>query len=302
MKKKILPLYFFIASAALLASLISPAAAQNVTSKSAPGSIYAESQTGSAKSAGSLLFGSDGSASSFAPASQTGSFRPDTASTTARPGAKIVILGDSYSTFEGCIPEGYACWYFKGNGGNNVHSADSTWWRILCRQTGSRLLLNSSYSGATISSSGYLKQDYTDRSFVTRAKTDIATEDGSLPRCIEVPDIVLIFGGTNDHWAGSPVGEVLPPDKWKGADLKQCLPSTSYMLGYLREKLPNTRIVMIVNTGLGSEIENGFSKACKLYGAECIFLHDIDKILNHPSLLGMRQIAAQLTPVITRSN
>ena len=24
---------------------------------------------------------------------------------------KLYIIGDSYSTFEGCIPEGFAAWY-----------------------------------------------------------------------------------------------------------------------------------------------------------------------------------------------
>lgn len=27
---------------------------------------------------------------------------------------KLYIIGDSYSTFEGCIPEGFAAWYFSG--------------------------------------------------------------------------------------------------------------------------------------------------------------------------------------------
>ena len=217
----------------------------------------------------------------------------------------VVILGDSYSTFEGYIPEGYACWYFNDPNApaqtsdrepsNNVHKVNKTWWRILLKKTGWDLLLNSSYSGATICSTGYGRADYSDRSFVTRAKTDIVGPDGKPGRCGQIPDMVLIFGGTNDCWARSPIGDVLPKDQWKNADLKACMPSTSYLLGYLKENLPaSTRIVMIVNSELGQVFEDGFADACRIYGAECIQLHDVEKQLGHPSITGMKQIAAQL--------
>lgn len=218
---------------------------------------------------------------------------------TASKPQKIVILGDSYSTFEGCIPEGYANWYWVGEGGNDVHSADSTWWSHLQRRTGVDILLNSSYSGATICNIGYRGEDYTDRSFVTRAKTDIVREDGKAGRCGEIPDAVLIFGGTNDCWAKSPRGKVVDPAEWRSANLNECFPATSYLLGYLKEKLPaETRVIVIVNTELGEEFETSFAEACKLYGAECVQLKDIHKIRNHPSQLGMRQIADQLEPIL----
>ena len=218
---------------------------------------------------------------------------------TASKPQKIVILGDSYSTFEGCIPEGYANWYWKGEGGNDVHSADSTWWSHLQRRTDVEILLNSSYSGATICNVGYRKEDYSDRSFVTRAKTDIVKEDGTPGRCGEFPDAVLIFGGTNDCWAGSPQGQVIEPSAWKNANLNECFPAMSYLLGYLKEKLPaETRVIVIMNTELGEIFETSFKKACDLYGAEFVQLKDIHKIRNHPSILGMRQIAEQMEVVL----
>lgn len=218
---------------------------------------------------------------------------------TASTPPKVVILGDSYSTFEGCIPEGYANWYWKGEGGNDVHSADSTWWSHLRARTGMEILLNSSYSGATICNIGYRQEDYSDRSFVTRAKTDIVKEDGTPGACGQFPDVVFIFGGTNDCWAGSPRGRLIAPDKWREANLNECFPATCYLLGYLKEKLPaETRVIMIVNTELGEVFEECFAKACELYGAECVQLSDIHKIRNHPSQLGMRQIAEQLEIVL----
>ena len=40
----------------------------------------------------------------------------------------VAILGDSYSTFDGYIPEGNACWYFTTpQGENDVVSVEQTW-------------------------------------------------------------------------------------------------------------------------------------------------------------------------------
>lgn len=207
---------------------------------------------------------------------------------------KVVILGDSYSTFEGAIPERYANWYWTDSRGNDVHNVQQTWWWQLCRDKNLELLLNSSYSGSTICNTGYYGQDYSRISFVARMKNDIVGEDGKIGRCGQVPDLVLIFGGTNDDWSGAPMGEVLDPSEWKNADLKACLPATSYMLGYLKEKLPQTRIVVIVNSELKKPVTEGLEEACRLYGAECLKLFQIDKINNHPSVAGMIKIANQI--------
>ena len=211
---------------------------------------------------------------------------------------KVVVLGDSYSTFEGCIPEGYACWYYSdGRMGNNCTSADSTWWSIVLRETGDSLLLNSSFSGATICNIGYRGDDYSDRSFVTRAGKDIVSEDGTI-LCGDTPDIIYIFGGTNDSWAGSPKGELLSKEKWREANLNEALPATCYLLGYLTEKLPGTRIIVIVNSELDEVITEGLLEAGKMFGVETLMLKDVDKQRSHPSISGMRTIADQLEAIL----
>ena len=211
---------------------------------------------------------------------------------------KVVLFGDSYTTFEGWIPEGYACWYTADRFGNDVKDLDSTWWRILCAEKGYELLLNSSYSGSTIGNLGYRGEDYSDRSFVTRMKTDIVTEDGKPGLCGQIPDLLLIFGGTNDSWCGEPAGEVLPRERLAEADLYQGLPATSVMLAYLTEHLPKTRIVMIINSELKPEYTEGLARASELYGVEYIQLVDIDKQMGHPSKAGMRAIADQLEAIL----
>ena len=45
----------------------------------------------------------------------------------------VAILGDSYSTFDGYIPEGNACWYFTTpQGDNDVVKVEDTWWYQFC--------------------------------------------------------------------------------------------------------------------------------------------------------------------------
>ena len=46
---------------------------------------------------------------------------------------KVSILGDSYSTFEGMIPEGYAVYY--PNNGNDVKEVSQTWWDLYIKGT-----------------------------------------------------------------------------------------------------------------------------------------------------------------------
>lgn len=103
----------------------------------------------------------------------------------------VSILGDSYSTFDGYIPQGNESWYFTKpvNNRTDVVDVKQTWWWQLISEGGYILGENDSYSGATISYTGYNGEDYSHRSFITR-----------LPR-LGSPDILLIFGATNDNWA-----------------------------------------------------------------------------------------------------
>lgn len=204
----------------------------------------------------------------------------------------FVVLGDSYSTFAGCNPSGYLVWY--PNEENGVTEQSQTWWSLLSLRRGFTMLFNSSYSGSTICNTGYNGVDSSQSSFVTRMKRDIVAEGGYAGTCGSIPDLVLIFGGTNDYWAGSPFGKAVPKEEWRNANLKECLPATCYMLGYLRENLPHARIVLMMNTDLGPEFYYEFSKAAEEYGVDYLELKDISKQSGHPDKSGMVSIANQL--------
>lgn len=47
----------------------------------------------------------------------------------------VLIFGDSYSTFEGYIPNGFAIYYSKTEGGEtDVRAVEDTWWYPLIKR------------------------------------------------------------------------------------------------------------------------------------------------------------------------
>ena len=203
---------------------------------------------------------------------------------------KISILGDSYSTFYGYVtPETNLCWY--GVPGekkeNDVTQVDETWWRLFLKEYGYRLECNNSYSGATICYTGYDGADYSDRSFVTRM-SDLGH-----------PDIILVFGGTNDSWAGVPIGDYQYAD-WDKEDLYEFRPALCRLLDFLVTDYPDARVYYITNTELSAPVAESIDEACRHYGITNIRLHDIDKQWGHPSVQGMKSICEQVGAVVAQ--
>lgn len=198
------------------------------------------------------------------------------------------VLGDSYSTFEGYIPDGNACWYFKNSDSeNDVRNVEETWWHQFAERNGYELLMNESYSGSTICNTGYDGADYSDRAFTKRMFNVTAGN----------PDLIVIFGGTNDSWANAPIGELKFND-WTSTDMYSCLPACCFMLEYFTAVAKDSQIVFLINSELKKEVTEGITAACKHYGVQCLLLKDIDKIWGHPSIKGMTQISDQLSEFI----
>ena len=201
----------------------------------------------------------------------------------------IFILGDSYSTFKGCIPEGYDAWYSpEGRPETDVNAVEQTWWKQLLSQTKSDMLLNCSYSGTTVCNTGYDGEDCSYKSFI--ARLDKLVQIGYFRE--NQVDTFFIFGGTNDSWAEAPVGE-LKYAQWEKEELYSVLPAFCYLLHTAKANVA-ARIVCIINTNLKQPIADGFRTACEHYGIEWIALNDIDKMNGHPSIRGMEQIKQQI--------
>ena len=215
----------------------------------------------------------------------------------AQSSKSISILGDSYSTFEGYLqPDTNAIWYWDNVKAENtdVHHVRETWWHQFIKENGYRLCVNNSFSGATISYSGYKSgkpdfTDYSDRSFITRLKN------------LGTPDIILVFGGTNDSWAGSPIGEY-QYEGWTRNDLFSFRPAMACLLEKMIDYYPNVEIVFLLNDDLKEDIDESVRTICTHYGIKWIEFEGIDKINGHPSVKGMKQISEQLKAFFNREN
>lgn len=196
----------------------------------------------------------------------------------------VSVLGDSYSTYENFMtPSTNELWYYVGNpeAKTDVKNVRQTWWHQVIKENGWRLCINNSYSGATISYTGYDGNDYSARSFNTRMDN------------LGQPDIIFVFGATNDSWAGSPVGDYKYENITYG-DMYQFRPALARMLQWMTDRYVNTEIYFILNDDLRDEIDESVKTICGHYGVPVIELEKIDKLSGHPSVKGMRQIADQV--------
>lgn len=204
----------------------------------------------------------------------------------------FIVLGDSISTFKGYIPLGNDSYYPA----NSVENAEQTWWSIFADNTKGNLLVNESYSGSTICYTGYDGQQVSKTSFIKRFES--LKRKGYFEEEI---DTVIIFGGTNDSWAGSPVGEEMYSD-WKEEDKLSFLPAFCYLLYSIQKQLPKARIVCIINQNLSGEITLGMKNVCEKKEISYVELSGIEEDGFHPTSTGMIKIEKQLRRVFEQES
>lgn len=198
---------------------------------------------------------------------------------------RVSILGDSYSTFAGYLaPDTNLVWYNATEADlkrTDVMRVEQTWWHQLLTRRGWTLERNNSYSGSTVCNTGYRGEDYTHESFVTRASN------------LGAPDAILVFGGTNDSWAGAPIGDYKFA-QWTRDELYSFRPAMACLLDTLRTLYPKAAVTVISNDGLKPAITESMDSICRHYGVPMIQLRDISKRHGHPDQKGMRAIADQI--------
>lgn len=198
----------------------------------------------------------------------------------------VLIFGDSYSTFEGYIPEGYNIYYRTDRGDTDVRAVTETWWHQLIKETESNLVLNDSWSGSTVCNTGWGGVDCSKTSsFNYRLNKYISNGFFNENKI----DTVFVFGATNDSWINVPLGELKFSD-FEEKELFSFLPAVCCFLKNLRETLPDARIVYIVNSGLQRAFEEGIKEASSKYGIQTIEVGNIDKECGHPTVKGMAEI------------
>jgi lysophospholipase L1-like esterase len=206
----------------------------------------------------------------------------------AQPRETVAILGDSYSTFEGYnTPDTMEMWYFQKQDlrRTDVSNVRQTWWWQVVNDGGYKLGINNSWSGSTICNTSYNDRDESYKSFLRRMDA------------LGTPDIILIFGGTNDAWAHAPLGNY-QYDNIRMADKFYFRPALAFLLSHMLDRYPNTRLYFISNSDLDKDYTASIHTICKHYGVPVIQLHDISKQNGHPDIAGMKAIAAQVLATI----
>ena len=205
-----------------------------------------------------------------------------------KPGT-VSILGDSYSTFENYVePDTNYLWYFSSQidtTRTDVHDVELTWWKQFLADNGLVLEKNNSFSGSTICNTGYRGEDYSDRSFITRMNH------------LGDPELIIIFGATNDFWAKVPFGEFLFNDL-AAAEIYTFRPALSMLLQEVKRLYPESQLCFVLNDGITGEFRQAILDKCHQYGVKCLELTDIEKRNGHPNAKGMAEINRQLTKFI----
>lgn len=211
----------------------------------------------------------------------------------------VLILGDSYSTLIGYIPENNRTYYGREDTALlHVDTVEKTWWDCVLKATSSTLLFNESFSGSTISYTGYEHngKEFSKRaSFITRLDNLIANGFFEKNRV----DTVFIFGGTNDFWAGSPWGELTSED-FSEENLACVAPAYTYILRRLKQAAPNARRIGIINTEFSPEYTALLQAVLEKENAEYITLTYLEKQNGHPNVQGMQDIAKQVLQYLTK--
>ena len=195
----------------------------------------------------------------------------------------VLIIGDSYSTFKGFNPDGYAYWYESNNPQTDVEKVSETWWYQLISETESNLILNDSYSGSTVCSTE--RESIPGTHFNLRADRMISNGFFKKNRI----DTIFIFGGTNDSWIDSPIGDI-NYDQITEDDIKMILPAFSALISKLKAASPNSRIIPLINCDIKNAVADGFEEICRHYELTYIKFETIDKLFGHPNRKGMKQI------------
>ena len=204
---------------------------------------------------------------------------------------KFSILGDSFSTFEGYVtPETNSVWYYERIG---VTSVEQMWWHKMATEMEWTLEMNNSFAGSLISNFWDFNAGpyYKPYSFLNRMDN------------LGDPDVILIFGGTNDAWHGAYCGEFVYSD-WTESDLEFYRPAIAYLFDSMKHLYPNAKLYFMIDMGLCDYDPNArifVEDALKIvhrYNIDCIKLYDIHKSWSHPDAEGQEDIARQVLEVL----
>ena len=199
---------------------------------------------------------------------------------------RFSVLGDSYSTFEGYVdPETNDVWTYYDVIG--VTEVEQMWWHQVAQSMSWKLDRNNSFSGSLVCNMDYAHY-YGSHSFLRRME-DLGN-----------PDMILVFGGTNDIWDEAPMGEFKYED-WTEEELCTFRPALAALFSGLQRLYPEAKIWFMADGALGNDFMESVHTITRHYHVSCIDLHDIHKDWSHPDVQGMADIAAQVVAALQKS-
>lgn len=191
---------------------------------------------------------------------------------------RFSVLGDSYSTFKGFVdPENNDVWPNYDTTG--VCKVKQVWWYQVAKGMGWMLEKNNSFSGSLICNLDY-KSYFGPHSFLRRMD-DLGN-----------PDVILVFGGTNDMRDEAPMGDYVYDD-WTEEELCTFRPALACLFEGLKQHYPDAKLWFLADSALGEEFMESVHVIAEHYQVSCIDLHDIETYWKHPTAKGMETIANQ---------
>ena len=198
---------------------------------------------------------------------------------------RIGVIGDSISSFEGMIPDGYRYYYPKSD--CDVDTWEKTYWGLLINNWWKGVLdVNCSYSGGCVAPCS-TKTPGSD--FISRARDFID------------PDIVLIHGGTNDAITSNGISQGdYDYDSPFGAMNTWCRFRDSYIsvIKYIQANHPDARIVIIIGDHVTGEFGDSVAEIAKHYGLPVVDFRGDTNVTkysgSHPDAAGMAYMATKI--------
>ena len=192
---------------------------------------------------------------------------------------RFSILGDSYSTFEGYVdPESNDVWGLYDTIG--VTDVRQMWWWQLVDSTGWQLEKNNSFSGSLICNMNYANY-FGPHSFLRRMD-DLGN-----------PDVIFVFGGTNDVWDEAPLGDYVF-SYWTEEQLCTFRPALACLFYRLKNRYSNAKLYFMIDLSLDDAYIASIHRIAHYYDVECIDLYYVEKDWNHPTIAGQTIIDQQV--------
>ena len=205
---------------------------------------------------------------------------------------RFSILGDSFSAFEGYVdPDTNDVYVYDRIG---VTGPEQMWWSQVADTVGWVMERNNSFSGSLMSNFDDFAAGtyYGPQSFIRRADN------------LGHPNVILIFGGTNDIYNGAPLGDYVYSN-WTEEKLCSFRPAMAYLLETLKRQYPKAKIYFLVDMELciddvtiDDEVRQSYIESmhhiASHYDVDCIDIYEIKKSMWHPNVEGQADIARQV--------